>query len=77
MVLQLLTSAGGEGKCIKIWESEGNGRVFALVPLHCPPGPALRLFRATAYFSFLPLSLRFLPFCITSHMTRIKAGILL
>lgn len=77
MVLQLPTSAGGEVKCIKILESEGNGHVFPLVPLNRPPGPALWLFRAIAYFSFLPLSPHFLPFYITCHMTRIKAGIFL
>lgn len=46
MVLQLSTSAGGKGKCIKIWGSEGNGRVFPLGPLNCPPGLSLWLFRA-------------------------------
>lgn len=73
-MLQLPTSAGGGGKCIRIWESEGNIRVFPLVPLNHSPGPALWLFMAyslknTAYFSFFPLSPHFSPFYTASYNT--------
>lgn len=56
-------------QCLNIWESEGKGCVFPLVPPNRAPGPARWLLRATAYLSFL-LSPPFLTLlCFLSYDT--------
>lgn len=78
MVLQLPTGAGGEGKRIKIWESEGNGCVFPPCSPQLFPRSSSPVLQGHSIFFISPsLPSVFLPFYITSHMTRIKTEIFL